>query len=67
MASKVGIACVNTLEAARFFTNISGNKQLGAVRLRSLYLANCFRSIDAHFSQFRFTKFSSKISKFREL
>ncbi|KRZ65081.1 hypothetical protein T10_4638 [Trichinella papuae] len=30
MASKVGIACVITLEAARFFTNISGNKQLGA-------------------------------------
>ncbi|KRZ63780.1 hypothetical protein T10_7513, partial [Trichinella papuae] len=30
MASKVGFACVNTLEAARFFTNISGNKQLGA-------------------------------------
>ncbi|KRZ11894.1 hypothetical protein T11_11418 [Trichinella zimbabwensis] len=30
IAYKVGIACVNTLEAARFFTNISGNKQLGA-------------------------------------
>ncbi|KRZ02593.1 hypothetical protein T11_10837 [Trichinella zimbabwensis] len=30
IASKVGIACVNTLEAARFFTNISGNKHLGA-------------------------------------
>ncbi|KRZ72014.1 hypothetical protein T10_4935 [Trichinella papuae] len=30
MASKVGIAYVNTLEAAQFFTNISGNKQLGA-------------------------------------
>ncbi|KRY95193.1 hypothetical protein T11_9756, partial [Trichinella zimbabwensis] len=50
IASKVGIACVKALEAARFFTNISGNKQLGAVRLRSLYLANCFRSIDTRFS-----------------
>ncbi|KRZ02086.1 hypothetical protein T11_13285 [Trichinella zimbabwensis] len=66
-ASKVGIACVITLEAELFFTNISGNKQLGAVRLRSLYSANCFRSIDTYFSQFRFTKFFSKFSKFREL
>ncbi|KRZ75887.1 hypothetical protein T10_3813 [Trichinella papuae] len=30
IAYKVGFACVNTLEAALFFTNISGNKQLGA-------------------------------------
>ncbi|KRZ69784.1 hypothetical protein T10_6869 [Trichinella papuae] len=30
IASKVGIACVITLEAELFFTHISGNKQLGA-------------------------------------
>ncbi|KRY95065.1 hypothetical protein T11_13338 [Trichinella zimbabwensis] len=67
MASKVGIAYVNTLEAAQFFKNISGNTQRGAVRIRSLYLSNCFRSIDTHRTQFQFTKFFSKISKFREL
>ncbi|KRY63211.1 hypothetical protein T11_637, partial [Trichinella zimbabwensis] len=32
-----------------------------------LYLANCFPSIDTHFSLYWFTNFSSKISKFREL
>ncbi|KRZ63632.1 hypothetical protein T10_9193, partial [Trichinella papuae] len=32
-----------------------------------LYLANCFRSIDTTFAHFWITKFSSKISKFREL
>ncbi|KRY99484.1 hypothetical protein T11_4840, partial [Trichinella zimbabwensis] len=58
MASKVGIAYVNTLEAAQFFKNISGNTQRGALRIRSSYLANCFRSIDAHFSQFRFANFT---------
>ncbi|KRZ78834.1 hypothetical protein T10_2422 [Trichinella papuae] len=67
MASKVGIAYVNTLEAAQFFKNISGNTQRGVVRIPSLYLANCFRSIDTHYVQFCITKFSSKISKFREL
>ncbi|KRZ64266.1 hypothetical protein T10_129 [Trichinella papuae] len=53
MASKVGIAYVNTLEAAQFFKNISGNTQRGALRIRS--------------SQFWFAKFFSKISKFCEL
>ncbi|KRZ63646.1 hypothetical protein T10_13668, partial [Trichinella papuae] len=43
MACKVGIAYVNTLEAAQFFKNISGNTQRGALRIRSSYLANCFR------------------------
>ncbi|KRY96158.1 hypothetical protein T11_10889 [Trichinella zimbabwensis] len=41
MASKVGIAYVNTLEAARFFTNISGNKQLGApISVLKVFLEN---------------------------
>ncbi|KRZ64388.1 hypothetical protein T10_8783 [Trichinella papuae] len=41
IASKVGIACVNTLEAARFLTNISGNKQLGAlISVHKVFLEN---------------------------
>ncbi|KRZ64419.1 hypothetical protein T10_2510 [Trichinella papuae] len=50
-----------------FFQNISRNTQPGTAGTRSLYLSNCFRSIDTYFSQFRFTKFFSKFSKFREL
>ncbi|KRZ08133.1 hypothetical protein T11_13142 [Trichinella zimbabwensis] len=56
MASEVRIAHVNAYGSCQFFQNISENTQRGALRIRSLYLANCFRSIDTHFSQFRITK-----------
>ncbi|KRZ75881.1 hypothetical protein T10_12432 [Trichinella papuae] len=56
MASEVRIAHANAYVSCQFFQNISENTQRGAVRIRSLYLANCFRSIDTHFREFRFTK-----------
>ncbi|KRY63282.1 hypothetical protein T11_11102 [Trichinella zimbabwensis] len=41
MASKVGIAYVNTLEAAQFFKNISGNTQRGApISVLKVFLEN---------------------------
>ncbi|KRZ64515.1 hypothetical protein T10_12598, partial [Trichinella papuae] len=43
------------LEAALFFTNISGNKQLGAAGIRSLCLSLCSESIDTSFAQFWIT------------
>ncbi|KRY99521.1 hypothetical protein T11_1835 [Trichinella zimbabwensis] len=67
MASEVRIAHVNAYGSFQFFQNISRSTQPGTPGVLSLYLANCFGSIDTHFSLFRFTKFSSKISKFREL
>ncbi|KRY97941.1 hypothetical protein T11_12551 [Trichinella zimbabwensis] len=67
MASEVRIAHVNAYGSCQFFQNISRSTQPGTAGVLSLYLANCFRSIDTHYVHFWRKRVSSKISKFCEL
>ncbi|KRY62717.1 hypothetical protein T11_2443, partial [Trichinella zimbabwensis] len=52
MASEVRIAHVNAYGSFQFFQNISRSTQPGKPGVLSLYLANCFRSIDTHYVHF---------------